>query len=783
MLNIEIDGKKLQVEQGSMVIEAADAAGIYIPRFCYHKKLSVAANCRMCLVDVEKVGKPVPACATPATEGMRVFTRSQKTCDAQRGVMEFLLINHPLDCPICDQGGECDLQDLAVGYGKDVSRFAENKRIVKDKNLGPLIATDMTRCIHCTRCVRFGQEIAGIMELGATGRGEHMRIGTYVESSIGSELSGNMIDLCPVGALTSKPFRYTARSWELIDVPSVSPHDCVGTNITVQTRRNKVMRVLPRENEAVNEVWIADRDRFSYTALNSDERLTAPMIRQGGVWQETDWQTALNFAVAGLRRVKDHHGAAQIAALATPIATVEEFYLLQKLLRGLGSHNVDHRTQARDFSDDASAPLYPALGQAIAALEDLDACLLIGSNIRKEQPLLAHRLRQAFLAGANMFAVNPLDFEFSFDLRAKAIVAPQDMPATLARIAKALATAASKPVPATIQDLGEGAPSEAEQAIAAALINKNAAVVLGQLALNHPQAAQLRALAQAIAELSGAKLAQLVPGNGAGAWLAGCVPHRAAGGTTVAAGGMNAFEMMRNPRKAYLLLNIEPELDCANARAAQVAMSQAEFVVALSTFKTATDYAHVLLPVAPFTETSGSFVNCEGRWQSFAAAVAPLSEARPAWKVLRVLGNLFDLPEFDYTSSEEVRDAIARDTGNPTQGTHPAQAKFATTPATAREGLTRIAEMPIYAGDVLVRRALPLQQTLDNPKPALRVNAVEAARLGLFPETQARVAAEGEIVLDVVIDARVPDGCALIPAGYRETAALGDGPLRVSKAS
>ena len=789
MPNIEIDGQKLQAADGSMVIEAADAAGIYIPRFCYHKKLSVAANCRMCLVDVEKVGKPAPACATPVTEGMRIFTRSQKTRDAQRGVMEFLLINHPLDCPICDQGGECDLQDLAVGYGKDISRFAENKRIVKDKNLGPLIATDMTRCIHCTRCVRFGQEIAGMMELGATGRGEHMQIGTYVESAVSSELSGNMIDLCPVGALTSKPFRYTARPWELIDRPSISPHDCVGTNLTVQVRRGQVMRVLPRENEDINEVWLSDRDRFSYTALNSEDRLTAPMIREHGAWREVDWHTALEFAAANLRKIKDSHGADQIGALAVPTATVEEFFLLQKLMRGLGSHNVDHRLRGQDFSDDERAPLAPGLGQRIRDLQDLDAALLIGSNIRKEQPLLAHRLRQAFLDGARIMAVNPIDYELSFELAAKHIAAPAHMLQALAQIAKDLAARAGKSLPDAVKNIAQGQGSVAAQAIAAQLSAEgNKAVLLGEFAMTAPDSAPLRAVAEFIAELSGAKLGYLPRANSVGAWLAGCVPHRGANNGPVSAGGLNAQAMIAAPRKAYLLLNVEPELDCADGRAARTAMEQADFVVALSSFKDAAEYAQVMLPVAPFSETSGTFVNCEGVWQSFEGAVLPLKQARPAWKVLRVLANLLSLPGFDYTDSREVLAEVKQDPLAPPRAKHwqlnaAAKGSAAGDSAATASQLLRLSEVPIYAGDNLVRRAPPLQATPDSVKPSARMNAAQAAKLGLDAAPSVRVAGAGEAVLDMAIDPRVPDGCVLIAAGYRETAMLGgDGPVRVIKA-
>ncbi len=642
MLHIEIDGQKLEVEEGSMIIQAADAAGIYIPRFCYHRKLSVAANCRMCLVDVEKISKPLPACATPVTEGMIVRTHSPKAVTAQKGVMEFLLINHPLDCPICDQGGECELQDLSVGYGGDASRFTEKKRIVMDKYIGPLIATDMTRCIHCTRCIRFGQEIGGIMEMGATGRGEHMRIGTYVERSIDSELSGNMIDLCPVGALTSRPFRFTARRWELSGFPSVSPHDCVGSNLNVEVCRDRVMRVLPRENEEINEIWLSDRDRFSYTALHAEDRLLVPMIRQHGDLVETDWPTALDFVSAGLRRVLETHGAESLGALASPTSTLEEFYLLQKLMRALGSGHGDHRLRGRDFSDDDRQTPFPWLGQTIRELESLDAVLLIGSYVRKDQPLIAHRLRKAFLAGAKIAAVNSVDHEFTFDLKAKIVVAPDEMLHALARIAQVLASEAGRALPELLQAwVGRSVPGPREREIAGILHSgKHSAVLLGSFAASHARAADLRALAELIAELSGARLGCLSEANSVGGWLAGCLPHRGPG-ASAATSGLNAHDMLVQARKGYLILGAEPELDCWDGSSALGAFGGAEFVVAVSSFKGATSqYAHALLPLAPFTETSGTFVNCEGRWQSFAGAVRPAGEARPGWKILRVLGNV-----------------------------------------------------------------------------------------------------------------------------------------------
>ena len=788
-VTIEIDGKPLTAKKGTMVIQVADENGIYIPRFCYHKKLSVAANCRMCLVEVEKAPKPLPACATPVAEGMKVFTQSAVTKTAQRGVMEFLLINHPLDCPICDQGGECELQDLAVGYGGDISRFHETKRIIKDKNLGPLIATDMTRCIHCTRCVRFGQEIAGVMELGATGRGEHMRIGTYLEHSVDSELSGNAIDLCPVGALTSKPFRYTARSWELINHESVSPHDCVGANLIVQTRDHKVMRVLPRDNEHINETWIADRDRFGYQGLNSADRLRVPMIRVKGEWQETDWTSALEFAVSGLRYVIDNHGAGEIGALAAPHCTLEEFYLLQKLVRGLGSGNVDHRLRQIDFSDDAHLPVFPCLGRSIEELEDLEAVLLIGSNVRKDQPLLGLRLRKAHAKGAAVMAVNPVDYEFSYALAHKVIATPNGMLAALGGVVKALAALRGTSLPGEAEALLAGVtPGETERAMAETLAAKDdAAVLLGPYAAAHPQSATVRVLAQLIADLSGAGLGYLPAANSVGAWFAGCLPHRGLAGAATATTGRDAFAMIKEPVKAYVLLGVEPELDTLDGGRTRAAMAGADFVVMMTPYRPGSgtdlclDCANVLLPMAPFTETAGTFVNCEGREQRFNGVAAPLGETRPGWKILRVLGTLCELEGFAYDTIEDVRAELDADAVTPSADL--TKKVFAKQLGGKEVDLSRVAEVPLYAVDGIVRRAPALQQTVDAPKVGAYLNADEAAKLGLNDGDRVRVRMiEGDAEVPLVIDARIPDGSVWVPAGYRETSALGaQGPATVSK--
>lgn len=712
-VSIEIDGKKIEARGDAMLIEAADEAGITIPRFCYHKKLSIAANCRMCLVEVEKAAKPLPACATPVTEGMKVLTRSPKAIRAQKNVMEFLLINHPLDCPICDQGGECELQDVAVGYGKDVSRFAENKRVVASKSIGPLIATDMTRCIHCTRCVRFGEEISGVRQLGATGRGEHMEIGTYIATTLDTEMSANVIDLCPVGALTSKPFRYTARAWEMTQHSSVAPHDCIGSNIFIHARRNEIMRVVPRENEDVNECWISDRDRFSYEGVNSADRVTAPMIKIDGRWQQTDWNTALDNVAIGLRKVVEK-GADSLGCLISPSASVEELYLAQKLMRGLGSHNIDHRLHQTDFAAEQNAPAAPALGITLKQIEDRDAILLIGSNVRKDQPIAAHRLRMAALQGAKIYAVNPADYGVNFDLAHNHVVQPEAMVASLAAIASALLGKTGKSAPDGFAALSQGvAVTDSHQLIADGLIKAgNVAVIVGNYGNHHPQASAIHGLAELIARLADASYGALTFGaNATGAWHAGAVPHRSAGAESVTTPGLNVRQMAETGLPGYLLVNVEPEYDTAYTAELQASLGRAEFVVALAGYQTDAllASANVILPSASFGETSGTLVNIEGRWQSFNGAVAPKGDARPAWKILRVLGNLLSVAGFDYMSSEEVLKDVKSKMG---AGKSNGWGCVSASPATATD-YARAGSVGIYAVDGIVRRAPALQQTAD----------------------------------------------------------------------
>ncbi|MCW8839551.1 MAG: NADH-quinone oxidoreductase subunit NuoG [Gammaproteobacteria bacterium] len=788
MVNIEINGKVIETRDGVTLIEAADSAGITIPRFCYHSKLSIAASCRMCLVEVEKAPKPLPACATPVSEGMKVHTRSPKAIAAQRSVMEFLLINHPLDCPICDQGGECDLQEMAMGYGSGISRYTEGKRVVHNPDLGALIATDMTRCIHCTRCVRFGQEVAGMMELGAPGRGEHMHIGTYMEGTVDSELSGNVIDLCPVGALTSKPYRYTARPWELRSYHSISPHDCVGSNIRVDVRNGKAMRVVPRENETVNETWIADRDRYSYTANDHPERLTQPMIREEGEWIASDWDTALTRAAEGLKAIAERDGAEQLGALASYSATTEEFYLLQKLMRGIGSGNIDHRLRQVDFRDQAEQPAYPALGQAIQDLELLDAVLLIGSNIRKDQPLLAQRLRKASRNnGAQIMAINAVDYDFTFPLAQKCITT--DLGAELSGVLKALLTLTGDSAPDSLQPLLTGVePSEAQQNIAETLkAAPQATVLLGNTAASYPARAELQALANLIAELAGARVGLLAEGgNSAGAWLAGCLPHREAGGRAATVSGMDWRAMVKAGLKGYLLLGIEPELDCIESAAVTKAMEQAEFVVALTAYtgEGLMAQADVLLPIGTFLETAGSFINTEGHWQSFGGVARAAGESRPAWKVLRVLGNLLDLNGFAYTSAETIRTEMEGLFGDVPIGNRSEWTM--SEPTKLHQGLLRIADVPIYAVDPMVRRAMPLQATADALLAVrLSANSRTLEKYGLADGDQATVSQDGgEATFIVAVDERLPDNAVYLPAGISETRGLGGSfsPIQLAKA-
>ncbi|WP_313082067.1 NADH-quinone oxidoreductase subunit NuoG [Pulveribacter sp.] len=701
MVEIELDGRKVEVGEGCMIMHAAEKAGTYIPHFCYHKKLSIAANCRMCLVDVEKAPKPLPACATPVTQGMVVHTKSDRAIKAQQSVMEFLLINHPLDCPICDQGGECQLQDLAVGYGASSSRYGEEKRVVAHKDVGPLISMEeMTRCIHCTRCVRFGQEIAGVMELGMVNRGEHSEITTVIGDSVDSELSGNVIDLCPVGALTSKPFRYSARTWELSRRKSVSPHDSTGANLIVQVKNHRVMRVVPFENEEVNECWLADRDRFSYEALNGEERLTRPMLKQGGQWQEVDWQTALEYVANGLQCVTKEHGAQAIGALVSPHSTLEELYLAGRLVRGLGSDNIDHRLRHAEF---APADGVRWLGLPIAALSNLQSVLVVGSNLRKDHPLFAQRIRQAARSGCAVAAINSVAYDWAMPVLQTLLAPAAGWAGQLAAVAAAVAE--HKGIAAPVA--GAQAGDEARAVAASLLAGERKAILLGNGAAHHAQAAQLLALAQWLGEQTGAAVGYLTEAaNTVGAQFIGAQPQQQ---------GLNAAHMLQGGLKALLLLQTEPVHDSALGAAAAATLAQVDMVVTLSPFKANMEFSDVLLPIAPFTETSGTFVNAEGRVQSFHAAARPLGETRPAWKVLRVLSNLMGITGVDYETSQEV---LAAATGQPAGAmTHLPAERLSNHTQVQPAGTSGECSEPVVASiyqlDGLVRRAPSLQLTAD----------------------------------------------------------------------
>ena len=772
-LTIEIDGRVCEAEPGEMIIAVADREGIPIPRFCYHKKLSIAANCRMCLVEAEQGGrpfpKPVPACATPVGPGLKVLTRSPKALEAQQGTMEFLLINHPLDCPICDQGGECELQDLALGYGADCSRFSEGKRVVMDEDLGPLIASDMTRCIQCTRCVRFGAEIAGVRELGATGRGEDMRIGTFVAHPLEHELSGNIIDLCPVGALTSKPYRFTARAWELTSAAGIAPHDAVGSNLHLHLRRGALMRVHPRENESVNETWISDRDRFGYLGLKAPDRLTAPLVKRDGAWVAVPWNEALILVAERLK------AAAPEATgwLLAPNATLEELYLAQALARGLGCQNIDHRLRQRDFRADAADPLCPWLGVTIPELATRAALLLIGSDIRQEQPLLAHRVRQAALAGAGVALINPYRVELTHPA-VQCAEGPAAMLDELAAVAQALGVSGSGALRSLI---AEARPGEPHRAVVDSLrgAGDGALILLGALAAAHPDYSVLKALAYRIAGAVGGRVGYLPPAaNSTGAWLAGAVPHLLPGARAAERPGLALDAMLAAPLKTLVLWGVEPDLDLGDPALAMGALAQADFVVAASAYRSPSleAVAAVLLPIGAFAETSGTFVNAAGTWQDFKGAVPPPGEARPGWKVLRVLGNLLDLTGFDFTDSAAVRaELAARCAGGPDNT--PA-GEFPTEVRGCGGALLRIGNVPAWALDALVRRSPPLARAQPGESFAVYLNQAQAADLGLAEGDGVRVAQDGgAAAARVRIDERVPPGCVRIPAGVPGSETLG----------
>jgi len=776
LVTIEVDGREIEARKGEMVIQATDRADIEIPRFCYHHKLSIAANCRMCLVDVEKAPKPLPACATPVAEGMKVFTRSRRAVDAQRGVMEFLLINHPLDCPICDQGGECELQDLAMGYGRSISRFTERKRVVKDKNLGPLVATDMTRCIHCTRCVRFLEEIAGTAELGGVGRGEHTEISTFIERNIESELSGNIIDLCPVGALTNKPFRFSARAWEMSARPYIGTHDCVGSNLYYHARAGEIMRAVPRENEDINECWLADRDRYSHFGLAADDRVTTPRIKVDGQWQDTDWDTALARAAELLGNTIESQGADHVGVLASPRATCEEHFLLRRFAEGLGTPHRDHRLRILDARD---ASLGSArLDRPLRDLSGADAVFMVGSHLRHDQPILNHRVRTAWRSHqAAVMDLNPVAWNFPFDMSERMIVAPQHMTETLARVARAAFDAAGQTPPDSPlgRFIAERSPEPSAEKIARRLAeSENGFLLVGDQALFHPEAAFLRAIAGEIARLTETALMVLPgPANSQGAWRAGMVP---------ADGGMSATEQLARGRKAFVLFDLEPEFDLADPASARTGLAEAEAVVAIASFA-GTDLleaADVLLPLAPVPETDGSYINADGQQQWLKPAAKPVGGAHAGWKILRLFGEHMQIDGFDFSLLAEVH-RMLDETDAPViapfeiEGIEPA----------GEEGLWRTGPVPMYSTDALVRRAPALQQTDHSQNAFVALNPATAESLGLADADEAIVRQSGrEVRAPVRLDDAIPPSSVWMAAATCLASQAGPawGPIELEQA-
>ncbi|TAL73876.1 MAG: NADH-quinone oxidoreductase subunit G [Rhodanobacter sp.] len=762
LVTIEVDGKSLQVPKGSMIIQATDKAGIPIPRFCYHRKLPIAASCRQCLVEVEMGGRPMPkpqpACATPVADGMKVKTRSDLALHAQRNTLEFLLINHPMDCPICDQGGECELQDMALGFGRSVSRFTERKRTIADENIGPLVATEMTRCIHCTRCVRFLADIGGGYEFGSMDRGDRHVIGTYIGRNVDSELSGNIIDLCPVGALTNKPFQFRARAWELLARASIAYHDALGSNLWLHTRRGQVLRTVPRDNEAINECWLSDRDRYSCEGLYVEDRLQRPEVKRDGKWQVTTWEDALAVAAEALKSVAGD----DLGVLVHPATTNEEGDLLMRLTQGLGTPHVDHRLRQLDFADNAVARRF---GTLVEQVQEAKAVLLVGSDLRYELPLLSHRVRQATKQGAKVFAVNPASFNFNYELAVSKVVPPQALVAALLAVARA-AVAEGAVAPATLAAAIQAAASEeGDHAIVAALKAGKGVVIVGEAAVNHPEASWLRALARFIAEATGAGYDELPTGaNAIGLGDIGVVPGK---------GGLNARSMLAQPRKAYLLYGVEPPHDFADGTQVLSALRGAQQVVAFTAYASAAlrETANVLLPIALLPETDGTLVNVDGNAQRVVTGAGAPGDARPGWKVLRALGGQMQFAGFEFDDIAGLREGIVQ------RGAQPDTALATRQPMGA---LTRLATWPIYRIDAVVRRSKPLNAHSLNRAPAVRLSVAEAARQGVAEGASVRV---GDVTLPVVVDANVPDGTAWIEAAQELTATLPPygAPLTLSK--
>lgn len=772
LITIEINGQELQAEPGKMIIEVADEAGINIPRFCYHEKLSIAANCRMCLVEVEKNPKPMPACATPIMPGMKVLTNSVKAADAQKSIMEFLLINHPLDCPICDQGGECELQDVSVSHGEHSSDYIEIKRVVADKDIGPLIETEMTRCIQCTRCVRFGEEIAGMRELGATGRSEAMQIGTYIEKSLESELSGNVIDVCPVGALTAKPSRYKARAWEITQSPSIATHDCVGSNIFMHSFQDEVMRVVPQENDAINECWISDRDRFSYEGLNADDRQTQPMIKNSdGSWQDVSWDAALEAAGEMLQATDPN----EVGVLASASSSTEELYLLQKLMRSKGISNLDHRLRQVDFSDQGQEPQFPWLGTDIESLEQQDVFLFIGSDVRRDQPMINHRVRKAIEKGAKAFFINPVAVTHNYEVSGDFIRDPASMVHTLASIASYCGD-----LPTELEALSNEKDDALESLCQALKNSDKSLVVLGSQAVNYPHYATLRALAAVLATNAGATLAYLPEAaNTAGAWLAGMVPHRVAGGEKAGDIGQHTSDMLMSATKTYVLYNVDPQFDCADPQIAEGAMHHAK-VIAFTAY--ASDklraVADILLPIATASESSGTLINAEGKQQNYRAAVKQRGDSKPGWKVLRVMGNVLGVDGFDYMSSQDVIDEFNASVKSAPNNTRPfTGSEIFDKPealVSSANTLQKISHLHAHSVDATTRRATSLQKTYTPERNSVRINSSDIKSLGLDNcESVTVKQGDARAVMTLVSDDQVPEGCISLLAATNKSSILG----------
>jgi len=787
MVNIEVDGIAMEVPKNSMIIEATDKAGISVPRFCYHSKLSIAANCRMCLVDVEKAPKPMPACATPVMDGMKVYTHSRRAIDAQHGVMEFLLINHPLDCPICDQGGECELQDQAIGYGRSVSRFVERKRVVTDHDIGPLVQTDLTRCIQCTRCVRFLDEIAGTSELGMFGRGDRSSIGACIQQGVDSELSGNIIDLCPVGALTNKPFRYSARAWELMARPSIAVHDGLGSSMWYHTRRGKIMRTVPRENEATNETWLSDRDRYSHFGLNTEDRVLEPMIKFDGEWQAVSWEEGIRAATEALRSAVTSHGGEQLGALMSASVSTEEYYLAQRLVRGLDCQNIDYRLREQDFSDDNSRSYGAGFSTPMAAIDVADVILLVGSHIRHEVPLLGQRVRKAWRRGAKISALNPVDWNLNFSLDNALITAPQNMVSELAAIASAVSSLTGKELPGALQAAANNAAAgDTHLAIATSLNGEgNKMILLGQAALAHGDAAWLRNLSAWISSATGAVL-NIVShgGNATGAEMAGALPGRGPGNSETDA-GLNAREMVATTLKSYLLWDIEPRFDMANPSFALEALGSADHVVAVAAFagEGLKSFADVILPLAPVAESEGLFYTLDGQSCDVQPAGEAAGQAKSGWKILRQLGGALELDGFTQVDRAGLINEMLAEIGNVNtpSGDVDMNALDLATPQKVA-GLYRVGELAMYSVDSLCRRSEELQQTVHAQNDFVGLNVQDARELALSDGQQANVSQGGvHTSLPVRICEELPRGAVWVKSAIGVAVGLGDsfGPVSV----